>query len=65
MPSTSKKQQRLMGAALGAKRGAKSFPLAQKLAGSMTSDQLKDFATGPVEKPPPKAPKPKSYLPSS
>jgi hypothetical protein len=57
MPSTSRKQQRLFGAALGAKRGGKSFPLAEKLAGEMTPKQLKDFAAGPV-----KPKKPKSYL---
>lgn len=54
-----------MGAALGAKRGNKSFPLANKLAGQMTTQQLKDFASGPVKPPkppkPPKAPKPVSY----
>jgi hypothetical protein len=44
MPSTSGKQQRLMGAALAAKRGAKSFPLARKLASQMTTKQLRDFA---------------------
>ena len=44
-----------MGAALGAKRGAKSFPAAEKIAGQMTEQQLKDFASKPVKKP-------KSYL---
>ena len=57
MPAKSPAQQRLMGAALGAKRGGKSFPLAQKIAGQMTENQLKDFATGPV-----KPKKAKSYL---
>lgn len=51
MPSTSKKQRNLMGAALSAKRGAKTFPMAQKLAGQMTVPQLKDFASGPISKP--------------
>jgi Protein of unknwon function (DUF3008) len=41
-----------MGAALAAKRGAKTFPEAKKIAGQMTEKQLKDFAK-----------KPKSYLP--
>jgi hypothetical protein len=48
-----------MGAALGAKRGGKSFPLAQKIAGQMTEDQLVDFAKTPKL---PKIPKAKSYL---
>jgi len=39
-----------MGAALGAKRGAKSFPLAQKIAGQMSEKQLSDFASNPVAK---------------
>jgi hypothetical protein len=56
MPSKSKAQQRLFGAALNAKRGGKSFPEAQKIAGQMTEQQLKDFASSP------KAKKPKSYL---
>ena len=43
MPSTSKAQQRLMGAALSAKRGGKTFPLARKVAGQMSESQLKDF----------------------
>jgi hypothetical protein len=59
MPAKSAKQQRLMGAALGAKRGAKSFPLAQKIAGQMSEDQLVDFAKTPKV---PKIPKAKSYL---
>jgi hypothetical protein len=54
MPSRSKAQQRLFGAALGAKRGAKSFPLAQKLAGQMTEPQLIDMTQAP--KMPRKAP---------
>lgn len=41
MPSTSKKQRRLMGAA---EHGA-TFPLAQKLRASMTHQQLHDFAS--------------------
>ena len=60
MPARSPAQQRLMGAALGAKRGGKSFPLAQKIAGQMTENQLKDFATGPVQ--PAKPKKAASYL---
>jgi len=39
----------LFGAALGAKRGGKSFPLAQKLAAQMSEKQLSDFAKGPVK----------------
>ena len=42
MPSVSKAQQRLMGAA---EHGA-SFPMAQKLRKSMTMGQLHDFASG-------------------
>jgi hypothetical protein len=49
-----------MGAALGAKRGGKSFPLAQKIAGQMTESQLEDFAKGPAKKKTPK--KPPSYF---
>lgn len=49
MPSRSKSQQALFGAALGAKRGGKSFPLAQKLAAQMSEKQLSDFAKGPVK----------------
>jgi hypothetical protein len=45
-----------MGAALAAKRGAKSFPMAQKIAGQMSESQLEDFARKP------KASKKKSYL---
>jgi hypothetical protein len=33
-----------MGAALSAKRGGKSFPMAQKIAGQMSESQLEDFA---------------------
>ena len=42
MPSVSKAQQRLMGAA---EHGAQ-FPMAQKLRKSMTLSQLHDFAVG-------------------
>jgi hypothetical protein len=52
MPAKSAKQQHLMGAALAAKRGAKTFPEAQKVAGQMSEKQLEDFAR-----------KPKTYLP--
>jgi hypothetical protein len=52
MPSKSNKQRNLMGAALAAKRGAKTFPEAKKIAGQMSEKQLQDFAK-----------KPKSYLP--
>ena len=51
MPSKSKSQQRLFGAAIAAKKGKPTFPLAQKLAGQMTGPQLKDFASGPINKP--------------
>jgi hypothetical protein len=56
MPSTSAKQRRLMGAALSAKRGKKTFPAARKIAGQMTESQLEDFAKGPAKK------KSKTYL---
>jgi hypothetical protein len=39
-----------MGAALAAKRGAKSFPLARKLASQMSEKQLEDFARKPKAK---------------
>lgn len=45
-----------MGAALAAKRGKKTFPAAQKIAGQMSETQLEDFARGPQKK------KPKTYL---
>jgi hypothetical protein len=47
MPAKSAAQQRLFGAALGAKRGGKSFPLAQKLAGQMSESQLIDMTKAP------------------
>lgn len=43
-----------MGAALAAKRGAKSFPEAEKIAQEMSEKQLIDFAKKPRKK--------KSYL---
>lgn len=52
MPSKTPAQRRLMGAALAAKRGAKTFPEAKKVASQMSEKQLEDFAR-----------KPKSYLP--
>ena len=45
MPSVSKAQQRLMGAA---EHGA-SFPAAKKLRESMTHQQLHDFASGSMK----------------
>lgn len=60
MPAKSQAQRNLMGAALAAKRGAKSFPLAQKIAGQMSESQLSDFAAKPAKVP--KVPKPKTYL---
>ena len=42
MPSVSKAQQRLMGAA---EHGA-DFPMARKIRGSMTHQQMHDFASG-------------------
>ena len=39
-----------MGAALNAKRGGKSFPEAQKIAGQMGEKQLEDFARKPKKK---------------
>jgi hypothetical protein len=50
VPSTSKKQQALFGAALSAKRGGKTFPAAKELASQMSEKKLKDFAKGPVKK---------------
>ena len=50
MPSTSRSQQRLFGAALAAKRGAPTFPKAQKIAGQMNTKQLEDFAKKPAKK---------------
>jgi hypothetical protein len=51
MPSTTKKQQRTMGAALAVKRGeSRGFPMARKLAGSMSQKQLEDFARNPKKK---------------
>jgi hypothetical protein len=49
-----------MGAALAAKRGAKTFPAAQKIATQMTESQLEDFARKP--KAPAQAKQPKTYL---
>lgn len=48
MPSTSKAQQRLMGAA---EHGA-DFPMARKLRASMTHQQLHDFAAGSMKRKP-------------
>jgi hypothetical protein len=50
MPSKSQSQRRLMGAALAAKRGKKSFPEAEKIAGQMSEKQLEDFARKPKAK---------------
>ena len=50
MPSKTSKQRNLMGAALAAKRGKKSFPEAKKIAGQMTESQLEDFARKPKKK---------------
>lgn len=47
MPSHSAKQQKLMGAALSAKRGNKSFPAAKEVAKGMSEKQLEDFAKKP------------------
>lgn len=54
MPSVSKSQQRLMGAAA---HGAK-FPLAKKLRRTMTPKQLHDFASGSMKGKPEHAAKP-------
>jgi hypothetical protein len=43
MPSTSKKQQALFGAAIAAKRGKSTFPAAEKLASQMSEEKLKHF----------------------
>lgn len=58
MPSVSKSQQRLMGAA---EHGA-TFPMARKVRASMTHQQLHDFASGSMKGKPAhvKAGKPKS-----
>ena len=45
MPSVSKAQQRLMGAA---EHGAK-FPMAQKVRASMSHSQMHDFASGSMK----------------
>lgn len=58
MPSKSQKQRNLMGAALSAKRGNKTFPAAQKIAGQMNEKQLEDFARKPKKA----AKSKKSYL---
>jgi hypothetical protein len=56
-------KRNLMGAALAAKRGAQTFPMAQKLAGQMTEDQLIDFAQNPPKpKKPKKGQSPTSYF---
>jgi hypothetical protein len=39
-----------MGAALSAKRGKKTFPEAEKIAGQMSEKQLEDFARKPKAK---------------
>lgn len=44
MPAKSESQRRLMGAALAAKRGKKTFPAAKKLAKQMSEEKLRDFA---------------------
>jgi hypothetical protein len=44
MPAKSASQRRLMGAALAAKRGGKTFPEARKVASQMSEKQLEDFA---------------------
>lgn len=60
MPSKSKAQRNLMGAALAAKRGKTTFPLAKKISGQMSEQQLTDFARKPVQKK--KSQTPESYL---
>jgi hypothetical protein len=45
MPSPSKAEQRLMGAA---EHGA-TFPMAEKIRGSMTHQQMHDFASGSMQ----------------
>jgi hypothetical protein len=51
MPSSTRKQQRTMGAALAVKRGeSKGFPLARKLAKGMSEKQLEDYARKPRKK---------------
>ncbi len=49
MPAKSEKQRRLMGAALSYKRGENKHPSdeAKKVAGSMSEEQLEDFASKP------------------
>lgn len=50
MPAKSEKQRRLMGAALSYKRGENKHPSdeVKKVAGSMSEEQLEDFASKPV-----------------
>jgi hypothetical protein len=50
MPPKTAKQQHLMGAALAAKRGGKTFPEARKVARGMTEKQLEEFARKPKRK---------------
>jgi len=51
MPSSTRKQQRTMGAALAVKRGeSKGFPMARKIAKGMSEKQLEDFARKPKKK---------------
>lgn len=47
MPAKTAKQRRLMGAALAVKRGAQGFPMARKVAASMTESDLREFAGNP------------------
>lgn len=52
MPAKSEKQRRLMGAALAYKRGESKTASEEikKVAGSMTEEQLEDFASKPKSK---------------
>jgi hypothetical protein len=45
MHAKSEAQQHLMGAALSAKRGGKSFPAAKAVASEMSESQLERFAS--------------------
>lgn len=71
MPARSKAQQKLMGIALGIKRGEVPpgySPEAARLARTMSEPDLEDFAAAPRGKPPPRlkeprAPKPRKARP--
>lgn len=66
MPAKSRAQQKLMGIALGIKRGetpAGYSPEAARLARTMSEPDLEDFASTPTEKLPPKVKEPQPPKP--